>query len=308
MASVFDFLFQGSPPPSVTGSVTSVTGFPDWYQELMRANIGNAVSTASQPYQAFPGQQVASITSPTQQSWANIQANQGIQTPSLNQASGALGSVAGGFNQTEYEKYRNPYTMDVVNNIAELGNRNLFENVLPGVNDTFTRSGQFGSTRHGDFTNRALRDSQEAISDAQNTALMQGTQNSMANYMQGQSNQISAGSQLGALGQIYQNTAIKDSAALGQIGSEQQAQNQKNLDVAYQNFQNQNAYGQNQAAWLNSMIRGIAAPTQSTVTTTNPATSSQQGASPLYQAGQAAAGVSGLGSLANSSIVNPVFG
>lgn len=70
--------------------------------------------------------------------------------------------------------YMSPYTTGVVNRIAELGNRNLTENILPGVNSTFTGAGQFGSTRNAEFENRAIRDAQDAILGAQANALEQG--------------------------------------------------------------------------------------------------------------------------------------
>jgi|GEM_PF-1550021 len=70
--------------------------------------------------------------------------------------------------------YMNPYTSNVVNQIATLGNRNLTENLLPNISDQFIKAGQFGGSREGTFANRALRDTQEAISNAQGTALNTG--------------------------------------------------------------------------------------------------------------------------------------
>lgn len=304
MSSVFDFLFQGSPPPSVTADTTSQAGFPDWYQDLMRANIGNATSVASQPYQSFPGQQVATPTTDTTNSYDAVRSNVGSQDPSLTQASGALGNVAAGFNGSQLANYTNPYTTQVANTIQTLGNQNLMENVLPGVNDTFTGAGQFGSSRNGDFTNRAIRDNQQAISNAQGQALDTGVQNATNAYLQGQQNQVSAGQNLGTLGQVYQNTGLKDAAALDQIGQEQQTQSQQNLNTAYTNWQNQVAYPQNQATWLNSIIRGMAAPTTSSSSITYPST--MGGTSGLQSAAATANNVSngGLGGL-TSSYVQP---
>lgn len=301
MSSIFDFIFQGSPPPSVTTSTQTQQGFPDWYQELMRANIGQAISATGQPYQAFPGQQVANQTAPTLQAYQMTQQNVGSADPSLNAASGALGQVASGFNENEFNKYLSPFTSGITDNIATLGARNLSENLLPAVNDTFTGSGQFGSTRHGDFTARAVRDTNQSILQQQNSALQQAFQNAMSGYTQGNQNQIAAGTQLGALGQIYQNTGLKDAAAMGAIGQEQQAQNQQNLNVGYQNWQNQTAYPYNNIAFLNSVIRGLPAPTTSTGTSIAPMSTYQAGqASPASQA----AGIGGLGALAQSYVAS----
>ena len=50
--------------------------------------------------------------------------------------------------------------MDV---IAQQGARNLSENLLPQVSDSFIRAGQYGSSQMGEMGARALRDTQEAI-------------------------------------------------------------------------------------------------------------------------------------------------
>jgi hypothetical protein len=70
--------------------------------------------------------------------------------------------------------YFNPYQQSVLDTIARQGTRNLTENLLPGVSDTFIKAGQFGSRGMGDFGERALRDTQEAILNAQSTAAQQG--------------------------------------------------------------------------------------------------------------------------------------
>lgn len=303
MSSVFDFLFQGSPPASVTSAASTETGFPDWYQELLRANIGNATSVASQPYTPYTGPEVAQTTAPTQQAWDMTTANVGSQNPALSAAQGALGTAAQGA-AGGIDSFMNPYTTNVTNTIQTLGNQNLMENVLPGVNDAFTGAGQFGSTRNADFTNRAIRDNQQAISNAQGAALDTGYQNATNASLSNNQNLTATGNALGTLGQVVQNTGLKDAAALDTVGSEQQAATQANYTQAQTDFNNQNNYAQNQAQWLNNIIRGIAAPTTSVTNSINPSTAG--GSSGLTQAAQAATGASGLAGLASSSVAAPI--
>lgn len=311
--SPFDFLFQGSPPPSVTSETTNQQGFPSWYQDLMRANIGQASAAASQPYQTYPGQQVAATTAPTQQAWQLTQNNVGSQTPDLNSANSALQTAANGFNTNQFEQYENPYTQGVAQSIQTLGDQNLMQNVLPGVNDTFTGAGQFGSSRDANFNALAIENNQLGVSSAQEQALMSGTQQAETAYNTGQQNSILAGQQLGTLGQVVQNTGLKDAAALDQVGQEQQAQNQTNLNTAYQNWQNQVAYPENQVNFMNSIIRGVPAPTTSTGTAINPQTSyqgsnSSTNPSALSQAAATTGASGGLAGLAGSSVTaSPIF-
>lgn len=81
----------------------------------------------------------------------------------------AAQSAAGGINQ-----YMSPYQGGVMDAIAKQGTRNLSENLLPSVSDSFIKAGQFGGTRMGEFGSRALRDTQEAILNQQAQLANQG--------------------------------------------------------------------------------------------------------------------------------------
>jgi len=72
------------------------------------------------------------------------------------------------------EQYMNPYTKNVVNQIADLGVRQLQEKFLPAIGEEFTRAGQFGGSRMGEFGARALRDVQENVLAEQSKALQAG--------------------------------------------------------------------------------------------------------------------------------------
>ena len=64
---------------------------------------------------------------------------------------------------SDVSNYMNPYQTNVMDVIAQQGARNLSENLLPQVSDSFIRAGQYGSSQMGEMGARALRDTQEAI-------------------------------------------------------------------------------------------------------------------------------------------------
>lgn len=105
-------------------------------------------------------------------------------------------------NQAALNAYMNPYTHGVTDEIARLGNQNLFDNVIPGVNTTFVGSGQFGSTRNADFMNRAIRDNQSTITGAQAQVLAAAAQNAISAYGAEKDRQLQSGQTLGALSQV----------------------------------------------------------------------------------------------------------
>jgi hypothetical protein len=91
---------------------------------------------------------------------------------------------------------------------------------------------------------------------------------------------------LGGLASTGQTLGLQGAGALETTGAEQQALNQQNLNVARQDFLNQQQYPYQQEAWLSQMLAGTATPTtvpgntQSSQTSYAPST----GASPLSQA------------------------
>ena len=138
-----------------------------------------------------------------------------------------------------------------------------------------------------------------------------------------QTAQLQGGQQMGALGQILgqlgatqsdmslrsagqmadmarlgQQMGGADAASLEAVGTTQQNQNQRNLDLAYQDFQQQRDYPRQQLDWLSNIIRGIpnsAIPTSTTSSQTGPSQVYQP--SPLAQVGSLLTGIRGISAL-----------
>ena len=81
---------------------------------------------------------------------------------------------AGQSSVSDVNQYMNPYQTNVMDALAQQGARNLSENLLPGVSDSFIKAGQFGSRNMGEFGSRALRDTQESILRQQAPLAQQG--------------------------------------------------------------------------------------------------------------------------------------
>ena len=134
-----------------------------------------------------------------------------------------------------FQDYMSPYTDAVTSRIAQLGGRNLAENLLPAVNDTFTGAGQFGSRRHGDFTNRVVRDANESIMGQQAQALEQGYGQAAQIFGQDQSRMAGLGATAGNLAE----TTRGGLASLGQLRGQltgSDAANQLGVGQAFGNI------------------------------------------------------------------------
>jgi hypothetical protein len=189
---------------------------------------------------------------------------------------------------TGVSAYMNPYQTSVMDAMAQQSARNLKENLLPQVSDAFTKAGQFGSSRMGEFGSRAVRDTQQSLQQQQAQLLNQGygqavtasqadlnrqaqlagvagntagadlsriTQNAGVYNQQGQTAAQAAAQQ----GQLYQNigqsqidAAAKQASMYGQLG-------QTAGTLTAQDMQNYANIGQTQGQLTNAQQQNLTA-------------------------------------------------
>lgn len=159
---------------------------------------------AAQPYMSAAGQTTAQALSQNALSAAN---------PYLQAASQ---SAAGNVGQ-----YMSPYQQNVLDTIAKQGARNLTENLLPGVSDAFIKAGQFGSSRMGEFGSRALRDTQEAILNAQSQAAQQGYGQALTAAQQDAARQAQLASTVGSISGADIAKTLQGAQQFGTLGQTQ---------------------------------------------------------------------------------------
>jgi len=317
---VLDFLFQGSPPPSTTTYGTSTTGIPQFMSDYTQGLLSKANAVAAEPYQSYGGPRLAEFTQPQQQAFAGTEAMQGQYQPNINNALNLtteagqvnpLGTAQSYLNTAAQSapsvinQYMNPYNDAVVNRIGQLAGRNLQENLMPAINSNFIRAGQFGSAPMQTAVGNDLRDTQESALAAQANALNQGYGQAMTAAQadlarqaglgqtagnlatQGAQTQLAAANQMGKTANLGQTMGLRDLSALEATGQTQQTQDQKNLDLAYQDFLAQRQYPMQQLSMMNSLIRGLPYGTDTSTSATGPANTYQP--SPLSQIAGAAA-------------------
>lgn len=188
--------------------------------------------------------------------------------------------------------YMSPYMSTVLDGIAQQGTQNLQQNLLPAVGDDFIRAGQLGSSRQMTAVGNALQSTQQAVSNAQSAALQNGYSTAVGAFQNDANRALQAGqtmgsltnqqqSNMGALGQMAGNFNSIDSqnalnvgnaqlnlgkatqaagltgaAATSAVGDQIAGKQQQNLDLAYQDFQNQANYDRNNTDWMATLTRG----------------------------------------------------
>lgn len=143
--------------------------------------------------------------------------------------------AAGQTTASQVGQYMSPYQQGVLDVLAKQGARNLEENLLPKVSDAFIRAGQFGSSRMGEFGSRALRDTQEAVLNAQAQAAQQGYGQALGAAQADLARQAQLAGTVGSISGADLSRILQGGAQFGNLGqttgqlTAQQAQNLMNL-------------------------------------------------------------------------------
>lgn len=239
----------GTVPGSSQQSQQSWTtsSVPEWQMQALKTVVGQGAAIAGQDYVPYGGQRIADF-SPDQLNAQQLFRYQAAGTQAdPTQVQSNIDYSLSGFNPEEVKKYLSPYTTGVIDEIGRLGNQNLTENILPGINSTFTGAGQFGSTRNADFTNRAVRDTQYDILGQQSNALQNAQTSALQQYGNWHNQALQNAQTATGLG-------AQTASNLSQAGSLQQTADQANLNLAYQDFQNQQNFPKSNLGWYADLL------------------------------------------------------
>ena len=181
-------------------------------------------AAAAQPYLSQQAAALGGVDTGAGARTLSPYVEQSLGTSGLTAAQPYL-QAAGETSAGDIQQFMNPYTQNVTDQIAKLGARNLSENLLPAVSDSFVRAGQFGGTRMGEFGSRALRDTQESVLAQQGQALQTGYGQALSAAQQEAQRQAGLASTAGGLTQAQQQAILAGGQAL--TSAQQQAAQQE---------------------------------------------------------------------------------
>jgi len=275
---VNDFLFEGRPPPSVTTYGQTIDSMPKWLSDYTQGLVARANAIAAEPYQPYGGPRIADFSPDEMAGFGMTRANIGAYQPYMDAAGATL---TGGLDMTadhlasgtrdftsSVGDYMDPFIGHVLSRQQELSNRNLQENLIPQLQNTFTRAGHFGSDRMMDLAGRTFRDVGENLQREQLGALSQAYNQAGQLFGADRARDLQAAGisaetgiqgarELGALGRMASQMGFGDAAALEAIGRTNRGLTQDSLNLAYQDFLQQRNYPRETIDWMSSVIRGL---------------------------------------------------
>lgn len=232
-------------------SASSSSQIPAWMQQYMQNLFGAASNVAQTPYTPYPGPLVAKPSGMTQEAWNMAQKNVGAWQPLASKAAAATDQAAAPITSGDINTWLNPYQKYITAGL----DRNLSENVMPGIRDQFVGAGQFGSPQNMEMASRAGRDTQMAVGSS-----MAGAYQDAVNSLLQRRGQLGAeGAQYGTLAGELQQQNAGDVSSISAAGREQDVINQANLDAAHNEWIQQQQWPYQNIGFLSDVIHGLPA-------------------------------------------------
>lgn len=286
----------GSKPAPSSSTVTQVQQIPEFLEDAYLEAIDRARAVSTGEFTPYQGQRIAGFSEPSEQAFGIAESGVGRYEPVYGAGVANTAAASETFNPAEFAKFMDPYSSQVTDEMARLGNRNFMENLMPKVNAQFTGAGMFGSSKNQEVLGRAARDVQADISGKQAEYLSKGFGQSMDDYAAAMGRKLSAGAQLSnqaAQGQQMQGTDIN---TLRNVGEARENKQQLGLDTAYNQFLEQRDYPKAQVGFFSDIARGISpqgmvtTQTQNIAPQANPINQALGAGIGLYQAQQTGRG------------------
>lgn len=271
-------IFQGEVLPDVKTTTATETKAPQYFADYL-SGIASAGGTAL----AKPSTELVAGMQPMQTTgYAAIPAAATAYQPGLT-AAGQTATNAAGVDRADIENFMNPYTHNVVDEMARLSQQNLQRNLLPTLKAGFVGSGGLGSQRYASALGQGMADTQSNLTGQQYGALSAGYKSAVDQAIQNAQAQNMAAKTQADIAAQEQNLGLTGAGALTKAGAEQQAFEQAKIDAPLK-----------QATNVAALLRGYQVPTTVTENFTGPKAGSYA-LSPLQQ-------ITGLGSLIGSGL------
>ena len=257
-----------APPPPAVQSVTQQTEFPEelkpFISDILAEGQAEFGREKAEGFQPFPGAQVAGFTPEQQAAFATgRQQFTGLAGTPLGRAgtyyAPALAATALGtaeIDDADIRRRMDPFLQNVVD-IAKREATRDEEAAVQARAAQAVGAGSFGGTRQGLVEAEGERNLAERLGDIEARGLSVAFQNAQQAAEQQRQRELGGGRQFAALGDVTGQRARADIAGLAGIGETQQQRNQQALDIARQEFLQEQQFPAATLQKYASLVRGF---------------------------------------------------
>lgn len=227
---------------------------PQYLSQAFKEAAERALNLSRQEYQRYPGDRLAPI-SPLSRQAIDLSRNTGSYIPDLQKSYENIRQADSLFPQKRQE-YLAPYQQAVVQNIPANARRTYQEGFLPELQSRFFKPGQTGRSRHANLPVELSRSLQREIGDQQAESMARGHQFAIQGFDLDRARAQEASKFFNKLGLSRQQAQMTNVDALKDAGAFAQNQRQRNLDLAFEQWKEQQRHPYERLATYFAALQG----------------------------------------------------
>tara|TARA_R110001599_G_scaffold79598_2_gene215561 strand:+ start:3509 stop:5680 length:2172 start_codon:yes stop_codon:yes gene_type:complete len=286
------------PPPSGNQTVSQTSEFPTELKPFISDVLGKAQAIQEkredEGYIPFEGPQVASFTPEQEQAFTGIQGLVGQGQGYFDPSTALAKSSAVAPTSEAVQAAMSPYTQNVVD-IQQREALRQADVAQQQLGAQAVSAGGYGGSRMAILEAEQNRNTQQLLGDIQARGQAAAFEDAQTRLAQQSGRELAASGQLMNLGSVAPQQSLKELTAVEAVGAQRQAQSQQGLNIAKQQFEEEQVFPEQTLQQYQSVIRGfpLQANTYQQRQTTTPAPSFLQQAAGLGATGIGLAGAFG---------------
>jgi hypothetical protein len=292
---------RSAPAPASTSTVVEKAEFPPelrpFITDILEKAQAQEQARLAAGYPVYPGPRIAQFTPEERAAQAGIVSLVGSQEPTFDIAKGLTAAGTGAATAETIGERMSPYMQQVV----DIEKREA-ERAAEGRRQQLAAQGVaargFGGSREAFMQSELDRNLQQQLGDIQARGQQAAFQQAQQAFEQQKQRQLAGGQQMTGMAPIQSGVQFKELGALAGIGEQNRQQQQKALDLGFQQFREEQTFPEASLQQYQSIIRGF--PLQPTTTQT------QQSILPTPSLGQQLIGM-GTGALGLAGAAKTLF-
>lgn len=258
----------GSPPPPPPQTVTQQTSnIPAYFQPYLERLFERAEAVTTEPFQRYEGQRLAEVTPQQKAAYQGVEDLVGGFKPYIATADVLTSQAAQQSTDPMAVASRmNPYQQSVIDIQKREALRDA-EKLQQQIGASAVGAGAFGGSRQALQETELARQTGQRLADIQAVGSQQAYQQALNQLAADRAASLAAGQQFAGLGTTQQQLGLAGLGALETVGQTRQAQQQRPLDIAYEDFARETTFPSQQVQQMSSVLRGFNLPTSTYATT-----------------------------------------
>ena len=263
---------KGSPPSQPAHTTQQTTSeYPTELKPFIKDIFGKAKGIeeqrSSQGYQPYTGPRIAGFNQDQRDAFAGIRAAQGASTPFFEAQESLIERSTAEPSAARTAQYMNPFVQNVIDTqLRELDRRGTQERQRIGAGAV--GAGGFGGSRQAILEAEQMRNQGMRADDIQSRGLMQAFNQAQQAMAQADARGLQGAGMFGQMGTQVPGQRFKELGALAGVGAADQTQQQRALDLGFQQFQDEYNYPMKTLNDYSAILRGFPLPANQTTNQT----------------------------------------